>query len=262
MKKIEEMKKDFLLLGQFTIEDFKGKYAGSFLGIIWAFIQPIITIVIYWFIFQVGFRSEPVENYPFILWLVAGLASWLYISEAIINATSSLVEYSYLVKKVMFNINILPMIKVCSAFLVQIFIVLFTVILFWVYGYAPDVFYLQLLYYAVYMVVFVTGIAYLTAGLYVFFKDTLQIVSILIQLIFWLTPIVWSLNIMPEQIQTILKGNPIYYVVTGYRDSLIDKKWFWENPKEVLYFWMIAILVFTLGKWIYRRFKPHFADVL
>ena len=108
---IKKIVTDMAFVWQFAIDDFKAKYAGSALGCMWAFLQPIITIVLYWFVFQLGFRSQPVEGFPFILWLMIGLIPWLFISEAVTNATTSMVEYSYLVKKVLFNINILPFTK-------------------------------------------------------------------------------------------------------------------------------------------------------
>ena len=133
-KKIKKMELNTAFVCQFAMDDFKTKYAGSILGLIWAFIQPIITVVIYWFIFQVGFNNDAVSGYPFILWLVAGLAPWMFISDAIVNATNSLVEYSYLVKKVVFNITILPLAKVVSVFFIQVVLVVFTIILFLAYG--------------------------------------------------------------------------------------------------------------------------------
>lgn len=259
---IKKIKCDVILLWQFAIEDFRSKYAGSLLGMVWAFIQPIITILIYWFIFQIGFRSTPVEDYPFILWLTAGLTGWFFISDAIASATSSLMEYSYLVKKVLFNINILPVIRICSTLLVQFFILAFTIVLFAAYGYYPDIYYLQLLYYMMYMMVLTTGIVYLTSALYVFFKDILQIVSIVIQLLFWLTPIVWSIDIMPENIQSMLKWNPLYYITLGYRNCLIYKRWFWEDWQSMLFFWGMAGLILLVGYRVFNSFKSHFADVL
>ena len=69
-KKVEKVVCNFSFIWQFAIDDFKMKYAGSGLGTLWAFLQPIITIVLYWFVFQIGFKSQPVENFPFILWLI------------------------------------------------------------------------------------------------------------------------------------------------------------------------------------------------
>lgn len=140
MKKwCEKLKGNLFFVSQFALDDFKTKYAGSVLGFFWAFVQPVITVLIYWFIFQIGFKNGDVDGYPFILWLVSGLLPWFFVSDSITNATSSLVEYSYLVKKVLFNINILPVARVVSVFFVQLFLIGFTAILFIVYGQMPSV---------------------------------------------------------------------------------------------------------------------------
>ncbi|MDO5150933.1 MAG: ABC transporter permease [Oscillospiraceae bacterium] len=261
MAKIKE-EIDIPFLMQFSIDDFKNKYAGSFMGVTWAFIQPLMTIIIYWFIFQIGFKSQPVDNYPFILWLVSGLVSWFFISECITGVTSSLVEYSYLVKKVVFNINLLPLVRVLSCLLVQIFLVVVTVVLFAIFGYFPDTYYLQLPYYMVYMVVFMLGIGYCTAALYPFFKDLLQIVNIAMQFIFWLTPIVWDFEIMPKAVRKILVFNPFYYIVSGYRNIFVYKEFFWNDWKMGIYYWIVALLMLVMGRKIFKKMKIHFADVL
>lgn len=247
---------------QFAFDDFRTKYAGSILGMAWAFLQPLITIVLYWFVFQLGFRSEPIADFPFVLWLVSGLMPWFFISEAISNATGSLIEYSYLVKKVLFNIDILPMIKVVSMLFVQAFLLVFTVILFAIYGYFPDVYYIQIFFFLLYAYLLVCGIVYISATVYVFFKDTLQIITVVLQVFFWGTPIVWDFNIMAPAIQKILKFNPLYYIVEGYRNTFINKKWFWEMGKFSIYYWIIAVGLFVFGKMIFEKCKVHFADVL
>ena len=254
---------DIKFVCQFALDDFKTKYAGSLFGFCWAFIQPIVTIIIYWFIFQIGFKSEPVDGIPFIVWLVTGIVPWFFISDAIVNATTGVVDYKYLVKKVVFNVDILPLTKIISGFFIQVFLLIFAMLLCIIYGSAPNIYWLQLVYYIGYMFVLCTGIAYLTSSLQVFFKDTLQFVSIIIQLLFWLTPIVWRIGIMSETIQKILKMNPFYYIVNGYRDSLIYHKGIISNTLPMLaYYWIIAIILFVAGVRAYEKLKPHFADVL
>ncbi len=103
-----------------AVNDFKRKYAGSYLGVFWAFAQPIITVLVYWFVFQVGFRTTSVGNTPFILWLATGLTPWFFYSDAVSHAMFSFLDYSYLVKKVVFQISILPVVKIVSSLLIHI----------------------------------------------------------------------------------------------------------------------------------------------
>ena len=91
------------LLWSLTKNDFKQKYLGNFLGVAWAFIQPTATIMIFWFVFQVGFKSQPVDDFPFILWLVAGMFPWFFFAEGLSTGTNSIVANSFLVKKVVFS---------------------------------------------------------------------------------------------------------------------------------------------------------------
>lgn len=260
--KCRKLADDAAFIRQFAIDDFKTKYAGSALGGLWAFLQPIITIILYWFVFQLGFKSQPVDDFPFILWLMIGLIPWFFISDAIVNATASLLDYSYLVKKVLFNINILPLAKVLSTFFVQLVLILFALVCFTVSGYPPRAGYLQVLIYLLYMFLLVVGISYTTATLYVFFKDTMQIISIVIQAVFWLTPIVWDIAAMPVPVQRALRFNPMYYCISGFRSAFIEKGWNHPGIGMTLYYWTLCLLVLLFGIRLFGRCKDHFADVL
>ncbi len=258
----KELNTNRFLIWNLSKSDFKTKYAGSYLGIIWAFIQPIVTVGVYWFVFQIGFKSNPVKDFPFVLWLVTGIVPWFFFSEALINATNSLVEYNYLVKKVVFKISILPIVKIISSLFVHLFFIVFTVMLFLGYGRVPTVHAIQIFYYSICIFVLVLALSYATSAIIIFFKDLGQIISILLQVGMWMTPIMWDVNMIPVQYQWILKINPMYYVVAGYRDSLINHVWLWERYNQTLYFWCIVIGVFILGAIIFKKLKPHFADVL
>lgn len=256
------------LIIKLSKNDFKTRYAGSYLGIIWAFIQPIVTILVYWFVFEKGLKAggilskEGIEL-PFVIWLSAGIIPWFFFSEALNNATNALMEYSYLVKKVVFKISILPIIKIISAVFVHVFFVVFLLILCACYGYYPDWYTLQVIYYSFCMFVFVLAISYATSAIVIFFRDLSQIISIILQIGMWATPIMWQLgSIEPESAQLLFKLNPMYYIVEGYREALFYKEWFWEHFTVTVYFWVVTAIVFVLGAVIFKKLKPHFADVL
>lgn len=247
--------------------DFKTKYAGSYLGIIWAFIQPIVTILVYWFIFSVGFRSSDGSEYPYVLFIVVGIVPWFFFAEALNGGTNSLVEYNYLVKKVMFNIDILPFVKVAAALFVHSFFIIFTIILCTCMGFAPTWYALQIIYYVICNIVFVLGLSYLTSAIVVFFKDLGQVINIFIlQIGVWVTPIMWNAEAMLHSavLMRLFKLNPMFYIVSGFRDSLLYKKWFWEDGRLLwtLYFWVVTVVVFFIGVRVFNRLKDHFADVM
>ena len=246
--------------------DFKTRYAGSYLGIVWAFIQPVITILVYWFVFSIGFRSGTGDlGVPFVLYLVAGIVPWFFFQDALVGGTNSLLEYNYLVKKVVFNISVLPVVKIISALFVHAFFVLFTIILYMAYGKFPDIYYLQLFYYSACVFILVLGLSYATSAVVIFFRDLTQIINIALQVGVWLTPIMWiAENSLKghETLQKILKLNPLYYVVSGYRDTFLMKSCFFEHMGWTIYFWVFTILCFLFGSWVFKRLRIHFADVL
>ena len=249
-------------LWQMTLRDFRQRYLGSYLGILWAFIQPAVTVMIFWFVFQVGFKSAPVNNFPFILWLVCGMFPWFFLNDSILSATNSIIESSFLVKKIVFRVELLPIVKIISALVVHIFFIAVLFAMFAAYGYPISIYNLQFVYYLFAMICLVLGISYLTSALTVFMRDVGQLVGMILQFGFWGTPIFWNLRMVPEQFQSVLKLNPAYYLIEGYRESFIYHEWFWEHSHLTLYFWLVTACVIFAGAWCFRKLRPHFADVL
>lgn len=251
------------LVWNLSKNDFKTKFAGSYFGTVWAFIQPVVTVLVYWFVFQIGLRAGRTSDHPFVLWLMAGIVPWFFFSEALSGGTNVLIEYSYLVKKVVFKIDILPMVKIISSLFVHLFFIVFVSILCWCYGYAPGIHSLQLIYYVVCNFVMVLGLVYLTSAIVVFFKDLSQIINIVLQVGIWMTPIMWDANILNSRVlRFIFKLNPMYYIVDGFRDALLGDSWLGNKIMWTVYFWLFTIGMFVLGATVFRKLKIHFADVL
>ena len=250
------------LIWDLVKKDFQQRYIGNFLGILWAFIQPTITILIFWFVFQVGFKSMPVNNMPFVLWLCCGMFPWFFFSDAINSATTSIVGNAYLVKKVVFRVSLLPIVQICSAFVVHVFFVCVLFLMFALYGYLPNVYNLQVVYYDFALFCLLFGLSLITSTLIVFLKDIGQLVAMCLQFGFWGTPIFWSLNMMPARYQWIFKCNPMYYIVNGYRDAFIEHVWFWERVGTSIGFWIVTSIVILIGVCLFKKMRPHFADVI
>ena len=258
-----KLKKDVTLVARLAANDFKTKYAGSYLGIIWAFVQPVVTIFVYWFVFST-IRSGNVRSVPFVLWLMAGLIPWFYFQDSLNAGTSSLIEYSYLVKKIVFNIDILPVVKLVSSLFVHVFFLCVLIVIYLVSGHFPGIYVLQIPYYSAAMFCLVLGIVYLTSAVVVFFRDLTQIINIALQVGVWMTPIMWNFDDLhiSGKLMYVFKANPMFYIVDGMRDAMINKVWFWEKPGLTLYFWLFTVIVFLLGRRVFGRLKVHFADVL
>ena len=260
---IREIYENKTLVWNLAKNDFKTKYAGSYLGIFWAFINPVVTILIYWFVFEFGLKAgAPIPDVPFILWFTAGLIPWFFFSDAIVNATNSFIEYNYLVKKVVFKISILPIVKIISSMFIHLVFVGFIIIIFAIYGRYPNMYMLQIVYYSVCIFVLSLAIVYATSAIILFFKDLGQIIGLLLQVGMWMTPIMWSYTIIPQKFQWIVKLNPMFYIVDGYRNVLINKTLFFHDFWGTIYFWSSTVIIFVVGMVIFKKLKPHFSDVL
>jgi ABC-type polysaccharide/polyol phosphate export systems, permease component len=251
------------LITELTKADFKNKYLGSYLGIMWAFVHPALYIAIVWFVFQVGFRANPMGNFPFVLWMLAGITPWFFFSECLSSASTSILDNAFLIKKLPFSMGMLPLVKILSSLVIHFFFISVIFIMFFIYGYRPSIYNLQVFYYLFASIVLLLGLSWLTSSLTLFLRDTGQIVSMILQFAFWMTPIFWSAKNLPPKIMNILKLNPIYYIVEGYRESFIYKVWFWEQHYILTaYFWAVALFFFVTGAMVFRRLRPHFADVV
>jgi lipopolysaccharide transport system permease protein/teichoic acid transport system permease protein len=237
-------------------------YVGSALGILWAFIQPLTMILVFWFIFSVGFRVQPSRDVPFVVWLTAGMAPWFYFASIVNGCSSVVVGHANLVKKTLFPSEILPLIKVISNLVTHGFFVSLILLLILIYRIGFSLYWLQAFYYLCCLWIIALGLAWAISAVNVFVRDITHLVAVIIQVGFWATPIFWDIHMMPEQVQFILKLNPLYYIVQGYRDSFIYHVPFWQHPYQTIYFWVLSLFLLVAGAKIFLRLKPQFADVL
>ena len=262
MKILQEFFNNKTLILQLAKNDFRNKYITSYLGILWGFIPSIATMIIYWFIFNIGFRVMPIGDVPYLLWLMCGLIPWFFFSEAIIGGINSYIEYSYLVKKIVFKISILPIVKVVASLFVHIFFIVLNIYVFFFYGFKPTIYYLQIIYYLFAIFSLTLSLSFLGATLVLFFRDLGQIAMVAMQMLVWMTPIMWDTSMFSSSIIKLLKINPMFYIVQGYRDTFINNVWFWEHPINGIYFWCVVGVISLCGMKLFKKLKPHFSDLL
>lgn len=242
--------------------DFRARFANSLLGGFWAFAQPLVTLLVLWFVFEVGFKNPPVSDVPFIVWLAPAYLVWAFFSEALVNGTNCLMEYSYLVKKVNFRVSLIPQVKIISSAFIHAAFILFIFFMLIVCGVPLSIYNIQVLYYFACVCILLMGLNWLLSAIAPFVKDVVSVVNIIIQIGFWATPIFWSPEGMAPAVQVILHFNPMFYICRGYRDSFVDHVWFWERPMSTVYFWCAAAVCLMLGAYLFKKLRPQFADVL
>jgi ABC-type polysaccharide/polyol phosphate export permease len=221
-----------------------------------------LLIATYWLVFSVGFRvkiGDGSVNYT--VYFMTGIAAWFLISESVGTSVSAISGNAHLIKKMVFPIEALPVSPIISSAIVHcgLLVVVFALILFeqrhlpWTA--------LQLPYYTLCALALSLGLAWLTSALQVFFRDVQKLVEVALGIWFWITPIVWSREML-GQWHWLLDLNPAYYIVQGYRDSLIYGIPFWSHPLLGLAFWIVCIALFLSGAWVFDRLKSDFAEVL
>jgi len=242
--------------------DFKDRYLGNHLGIIWAFIQPLVMVAVYWFVFTKGLRATAVSDVPFLLWLLAGMVPWFLLDDAIMSASSAVTSQSFLVKKIVFEVKLLPFVKIGSALLVNLAFWLFLLIVCFAYGYYPNIWGLQLFYYMFCIIIFSLSISLLFSAIMPFLPDVGQILGVVFQVLFWATPIMWNPDMLHGKLVYIIKLNPLAYIIIGFRQTLIEELPFWHNVNMMIYFWLFTLACYWLGNRTFNKLRPHFADVL
>ncbi len=250
------------MLWQLSKNDFKARYATSILGVAWAYIQPLCTILVLWFVFQVGLRSADVQGVPFIVWYAPAYLVWSFFQETASSMTNCIKEYNYLVRKVNFKVSLIPTVKMMPGIFVHLGFFVFIICLNQVYGNDFHISNLQMIYYFFCAICYTYGFGLICASIAPFAGDIVSIVNVVMTVGFWATPIVWNSEGMPELVQTILKLNPMFYICNGYRDAFLSYKPFWEHPKLTLAFWLTTIVLIAIGSHLFKKLSPDFVDVL
>ena len=168
-------------------------------------------------------------------------------------------------KKVVFRVEILPIIKLLSCVMVHGFFMVIMFLLYFVYRQPVFLSWIQVLYYSFAAAMLALGFGYLTCAVNVFFKDMTNIVGICLQFGIWMAPIMYVEDIFTDKSPwagLILKLNPFYYIVAGYRDSMLTGDWFWMRPTMTVYYWCFTVAVLLIGLRAFKRLRPHFSDVL
>ncbi len=250
------------VLQNLALREVRMQYVGSALGIFWQIITPLVMILVFWVVFSVGFRVQPASGVPFAVWLTAGMAVWFAFSEIVSGSVHAITSHPHLVKKVVFPVQALPVVKVLSSLSNHLLFLAILVVLMLVQSVGFSFYLLQVVYYFLCMVVLALGIGWTVAALNVFARDTGRLVGVLLQVGMWATPILWDIKMLPEPWRSVFAANPMHYIVQGYRDSFFYSVPFTARPAETLWFWFVALALLALGVFVFRRLRPQFADLV
>ena len=239
-------------------------YRGSALGWAWAIIKPTVTIFVYWFAFEIGLRAgKGVNGFPYFLWLIAGVVPWFYMNEMITKGTDCIRKHSFLVTKMKFPVSTIPTFVNISKLIVHLILLGVVAILFILFGFVPDIYWLQIIFYMVLTFVFFNIWGLFSAPLAAISKDYSNLVKSFVTAVFWLSGIIWNPDTITNPIiQKLLHLNPVTFLVSGYRNCFINKIWFWEQPRRLLYFIIITLILLIMALKTYKKVRKDIPDVL
>ena len=258
-------------VARLSVADLKKTYHGAALGWSWAVIKPVFTIFIYWFAIDIGLRSgKPVGDYPYILWLMAGIIPWFFMNEALTGGTECIRRYSYLVTKMKFPVMTIPTFTNLSKLFVHVCLIAAEIIVFWCAGYPPTVYMLQIPIYMLLMFLFFNAWALFAGMVSAIGKDFSNLVRSLTVGVFWLSGIIWNVdnligpNSTPGKqfLYKLMMLNPVTFICYGYRNAFLNHTWIWDQPKRLLYFLCWYVLLALLSLWAYRKLYKEVPDVL
>jgi ABC-type polysaccharide/polyol phosphate export permease len=239
------------------------RYSGSALGVAWAVLKPVIYISAYWFTISIGMRGAgQTVGAPFLLWLVPGNIAWFFVSDSLNLAGNAVRSNSQFVTKLSYPVATLPVSEVLSHFLVHVVMVCLTVILILASGFGLTLTALQLPYYMLCGLAFSTVMSFLFSALTAISNDIKHLIKSVMSLLFWVTPVLWNVDRLSGPIKSIVLANPITYVISGYRDSLILHRWVTSSLGYTTYFWGLLAVLTLVSSLVFTRLAPDFADVL
>ncbi len=241
----------------------RDRYSASALGMLWALLQPAMTMAVFWFVFVFGLKiTSPLDEAPFVALLLVGLAPWFYFNDAVGGSANAVTSSAYLVRKIAFPLEILPLAPLAASLVVHVALLALLAAGLIVAGEWAGWRVLLLPIFVASLCVLAAGLAFWLAAFNVFHRDVAQTAVLLLQIWFWMTPIVWSFSAFPSDVVAVLKWNPLVFIIEGYRYCLLAKVTVPPSLASAANFWVVSVFVLVSGVFIYRKLQPEFADIL
>lgn len=251
------------LLFQLVRRDFQQRFIGSAVGWIWGVIHPLVLLVSWWFVFEhlMQFKLPPnqfTNNYP--LYLFAGMLPWLLFSDTVQRSATSLLDQSNLITKTVFPSEIVPLAVFLSTLVSHGLALALIIAAAGVMLNQISIFLILLPIYVFVVGLLAVGVGWVVASLHVFQRDTAQVLSVILQFWFWLTPIFVTDELYKGKAHWLLVANPLSHIVRSYRFLLLTHSL--PDPGDLAVAAAFGATVFLLGGLFFRYMKRGFADVL
>jgi teichoic acid transport system permease protein len=251
------------MINRLALYELKSTYAGNKLGMVWALLNPLTQILVYWLVFGLGIRNgSAVDGVPFFLWLICGIVPWFYINAGLLRGSNSIYSKLGMVSKMNFPLSVVPTYVLLSQLYTHIILIGITcVFIFFGHG-ISKVSIFGLLYFMFTTSCFLFAISFITSTFATLLRDIQLAIQSIVRLLFYLTPVLWVPVQLPFWFEMVLKSNPFYYVIEGYRSALLgtDMSIIWSG--YTIYFWSLTFVMLFIGSILHVKFRRQFVDYL
>ena len=232
-------------------------------GLFWNFASPAIQVITYWLVFGIGMQRKGYDGIPYLPWVIVGFAAWWYISPCITYGCSAVFSKKNVITKMKFPISVLPATVCVKEFFNHLCMMAITFVMLLLFGYYPSIHWLGLIYYAVCSFLFVEALALVTSVLTMIWRDVKKLVTSLMRMLMYLSPVLWPATFSGIPVMSfIMKLNPVYYIVTGYRDCIFFGRMPFSHPALTIYFWVVVFVLFVIGSSLMYHFKRKMVDMI
>ncbi|MEN0644772.1 ABC transporter permease [Alkalicoccobacillus gibsonii] len=251
------------LILRLALHEQRSKYQLHYLGMLWQVFNPLMQVMVFWVIFGLGIRGgKDVGDIPFFVWLVIGLIPWFYINPTVLQGANSVHQKIRMVSKMKFPISVLPSIVIVGNGMSYLLMLGILGIILIVNQINPGLYILQLPYNFMTLFIFLYVFTLFSSTIATVIRDYYQLLQAGMRMVFFLTPILWVPNTMPDWLSPFLQLNPFYYIIEGFRDTFLGRAWFFENLAYMSYFWSGVLVLAFIGSYIHYKFKDSFVDYL
>ncbi|SEU09346.1 teichoic acid transport system permease protein [Salinibacillus kushneri] len=270
IKIIREQINHFYLVRRLSLYELKSKNKNNYLGMTWEILNPTIQILIYWFVFGTLLGREPIEvdgkGIPFVYWLMAGFFMWIFFYQSTIQGSKSIFLRLKMLSKMNFPISIIPTYVIFSQFYIHLLLLFITISIYQFAGYFISIYSIQLIYFMFAAFCLFISIALITSTLSTIVRDVHMLLNSILRMMLYLSGVLWPISMLkdyPSIVMTLMKMNPLFYIIEGYRAAFFTNDWYFiENWQYTLYFWGLVLLLFLFGSMLHIKFRRHFIDFL
>lgn len=241
-------------------------YLGSYLGDFWHFADPLLQIGIMVLMFALRGNAGSPNLASHITWMALGMVTYFFIQSAMLKSARGIQSQVSLLSRMSFSLSAIPLTEIVTELrrYFMMMLLVMALIIFYL-GIVPSLWWLQFVYYFVAMLVFLYALSLVTSTLTVLVPDFYTAYSAVLRVGMWVSGVIIPINppAMPQLIASILQINPIYYIIEGFRTTLLDNPvGFWENMTATLIFWGIVATLLIFGSHIHLRFRKKFMDFI